>query len=553
VERIKTTKSLRLLLFLYSGMALKTVSRSFRFWSIASLMAIVNLVVFDALMMHAPETMQVQYTPDDAYYYLQLAKNYAKFGYWTFDSGFSITSGFHLLHAYLLAFLYRLTQANTLTFVQYGLILSNVLTLSLALFVWWKGYRRRDPYFLLSLALIASTTSFLVNSTSIVEWPLVIWCAAAYCFVVYDRPQSPRAAFLLFFLGLLLSLARSDSGLLPFSFFAASLILSKRHNENGRVIAAAAGLGGALLGVLLILLHNYAFTGEVIQSSAKMKAFWSQFNSQSFYGAFSTIMLVLGIDLKTLAFQRSVYLAGLELVSGAVILIILSKRSGTTELPLQAFKLDKEKPRELTMTLAAIICLAGYLLFYAYSGGLQNWYTANLIAPVFILGVAIGHYLDQRIIPEQHFTMAWFSTAAVMTIVMNLYTTYPISTERAPWPHQQSTLAAALYLHENPPDGRIGAWNAGVIGYYQGGTIINIDGLVNEDIYPFAISNTLPLYLKEKGITYIIDFENMLHPPFSLRGGYNDPAFLGKLEPLMQFDDGQYPEWKFLRLYRINP
>src|SRR5512147_1206963 len=80
----------------------------FRLWSIVSLLAVIHLIVFDALIVSAPEILQVQYTPDDGYYYLALARNFVRFGQWTFDGGNSLTSGFHLLQGYMLALGYRL-------------------------------------------------------------------------------------------------------------------------------------------------------------------------------------------------------------------------------------------------------------------------------------------------------------------------------------------------------------------------------------------------------------------------------------------------------------
>jgi hypothetical protein len=91
------------------------------------------------------------------------------------------------------------------------------------------------------------------------------------------------------------------------------------------------------------------------------------------------------------------------------------------------------------------------------------------------------------------------------------------------------------------------------MGYYLGGaTIVNMDGLVNNDIYPYAVSNRLPEYLQAQGIRHILDFENMFAPVFAARGGYEDPEFLARLKPIKTFDEGQYIEFKFLRLYVID-
>ena len=72
---------------------------------------------------------RVQFVPDDAYYYLTLARNFAKQGQWTFDSGVSLTTGFHPLHAYVLSAIYSLTHPSPEQFVGYSITLSILLVL----------------------------------------------------------------------------------------------------------------------------------------------------------------------------------------------------------------------------------------------------------------------------------------------------------------------------------------------------------------------------------------------------------------------------------------
>lgn len=129
---------------------------------------------------------------------------------------------------------------------------------------------------------------------------------------------------------------------------------------------------------------------------------------------------------------------------------------------------------------------------------------------------------------------------------------FPVSTANAPWPHQQTMLETGKYLSQQELDGMVGSWNAGIIGYYQGGTVINLDGLVNNDIYEYAIRNDLPAYLSREGINYIVDFENtLLEEQRRLRGGYNDPHFLKSLRPIKVFDSDEH-FWKNMTLYRIE-
>ena len=48
-------------------------------------------------------------------------------------------------------------------------------------------------------------------------------------------------------------------------------------------------------------------------------------------------------------------------------------------------------------------------------------------------------------------------------------------------------MLAAGNTAEAEPAGLVGSWNAGIIGYYQGGDVINLDGLVNNEVYPYMV------------------------------------------------------------------
>ena len=109
------------------------------FWIAFSFAVILVIVLFDAIIITSTDTIQVQYVPDDAYYYLTLAKNFTIFGNWTFDSGHSVTSGFHPLLAFLLASFYWIAKPSTYEFAQFGIIVGSLLTI-ITLFVVWKFF-----------------------------------------------------------------------------------------------------------------------------------------------------------------------------------------------------------------------------------------------------------------------------------------------------------------------------------------------------------------------------------------------------------------------------
>ena len=81
---------------------------------------------------------------------------------------------------------------------------------------------------------------------------------------------------------------------------------------------------------------------------------------------------------------------------------------------------------------------------------------------------------------------------------------------------------------------------------------MNLDGLVNNDIYEHARDNTLLQYLAQVNVSYVIDFDWMfVDTAMRRRGGYDDAAFQSTLRPVTVFDRAT-SGWKGLTLYRID-
>ncbi len=527
-----------------------------RFWGVASFIAILHIVLFDLRIITAAETLQVQYIPDDAFYYLTLSRNFATMGMWTFDSGISTATGFHPLLAYLLALLYKTVQPAPEAFVQYGLVLSSLLTLTTLLIIWALGLRQSKPYFLMILTLLISSKNYTYNSISITEWPLVVLFASLYVlYFYYSYYTVSRNSFLvLFTLGLLGSLARSDFGLLPFALFAASLLVMRFTRHRRAILMSFAGLVGAGLGVVLIFVHNYIFSGHILQSSARMKAYLAQVYGVAYMPTVRLIAdLLTGVVRNVTGGYGLPALIALLFTILAVFVILKSRNmAGSHSGAGLSLGIDG-RLRELTLVTAAGLCIMGCIFIYAHNAGIQPWYSANLVVPIFVLLVTVLCYFDSAI--QHHYRK--LIEVAVSFIVIGIITGnlvaihYNLANSR--WPHQQIMLAAGRYLSQQTLDGNIASWNAGIIGYYQGGNVINIDGLVNDDIYPYVVNNALPTYLLYHDVNYIIDFQNMLNEPDRrLAGGYNSEAFRNSLQPVKVFDEGQY-RWQHLTLYRLSP
>jgi hypothetical protein len=63
----------------------------FAVWLTFAALTGLNVVIFGTAIIRASDMLKVQNVPDDAFYYLLLAKNFSSLGQWTFDSGISVT------------------------------------------------------------------------------------------------------------------------------------------------------------------------------------------------------------------------------------------------------------------------------------------------------------------------------------------------------------------------------------------------------------------------------------------------------------------------------
>ncbi len=502
-------------------------NRWLKLWLAIVLIAVINLIIFDAIIVSSPDTVQVAYMPDDAYYYLSLARNFVHYHEWTFDSGISKTSGFHPMLAYILALLYAIFRPGTDSFVRIGLIVSITFTLLSTFFLLWQGWQRKEAFFLAALAIILSERNILLNSVSGVEWPLVVFVIALFCVTMARNYSSRAGKMTLFVLGALGSLTRSDFGILTFAFWCAALVLWRGNKNKDFLSAAGSGVAGAVVGVGLLFLHNYVLTGLAVQSSALMKSQWT---------------------------SREAAISILRNGLAGLILVIV--------LPLLFGFLNRKKVRAVLsglsevqklFGLAALFDWIGYAIFYSRASDVQPWYSANILMPAFVFLAALWYSIEHGILKKLKLApQIVFIVLFAGFFSRTLLVTYPINAANGEWPHQQAMLEAGKYLREHPLDGHIGGWNVGIVNYYQGGEVINLDGVVNNDIYPYATTNTTPIYMQKKNIQYIIDFDNMFRELAVERGGYDDPLFLSSLQPLMRFDEGQYPTWVHLTLYKIG-
>jgi hypothetical protein len=485
----------------------------------------------------APPLLRAEYLPDDAFYYLTLARHRAVSGTWTFDGGVSVTTGFHLLQGYALALLFAANPTTAEPFVREAVILSlAVLIPALAVAATFVIRANRLLPALL-LALFALSRNVALNAPSAMEWSWVVTLSVGYAVALVGLGRRPTAggAACLFACGAVGSLARSDFGLMPAAMFAAVLVLPGLATDLRRhfLLGAGAGVAGAACGVAIMLIHNVAVSGQALQSSASVKWSWLAVYGPALTPILFKVEWLFGRSSRT------------TWIAAAVMIAAMSVR-GLGEIIARP-ALDGAAVSRRIVWLGSLLTVGGYTVFYSLNPAVQHWYTANLVGPLFILLTFPA--LGTR--PAHPLMLA--ATGAALVLLLGQFVQIASFSRIPEYPHQRAMAEAGQYLQDHPPDGRIGAWNAGLVGYYQGGAIINLDGLVNNESAAYAARANLPAYLDARSIAYVVDDPLMLESVAMRRaGGYDDDVFVARLRPIRRFGP-PYGIWTGETLYKVMP
>lgn len=496
---------------------------------LVSLLSLWRVLCFQA----SPDDVLVTVIPDDAFYYMKLAMHRAADGQWTFD-GTNAATGFHLLYGHLLHAVFAVSpDMDWRTLYRIVGVLASV-TLGLSAWLTTRVAMREFGIACLPLALapFLSHTALVQGTLMMESWLVLLFAALTVHGVTSRQPLQPANVLGLLSIGVLGSLSRTDFGMLP-GILTVVAFCVRSPERNNLFMRSAVVLSGAVLGVILCLLHNHEVSGQFTQASAQVKLHWSAMAGHSI--------------LQPLGLLASVIFPGLpdvERFGHPIKLIILASGVVLSAALFKAWRARHENPTGAALMAGAAFTLAAYVLFYRHnSEALQIWYAANLLVPSSLLLAAMGHHLLRD---RAKWLAPLVAAAYLLHGVTHLFA--------VPYPQQAGLLKGAQYLNAHPVAERYGAWNAGILGYFIHQPVVNLDGLTNDTAGPHIKSNTLLDYIVSERIHYIIDHEVMLQSPaFRRRGGYDDERTLRCIRPLLRVD-GDAATWgtSHLALFQIS-
>ena len=480
-----------------------------------ALVALVFLLSAIRLLFFASSSVGdlVEVIPDDAFYYFQMAAQRSKTGLWTFD-GNSPATGFHVLYGYFLLLVFKVVPDISLTHLFLIVGTLSCLSISFSVYILTKTVHSLYGFAPAIVSVVPFFSySMLIQGTLMMEsWLVILFCSLTFYLVAWNTKHSlARIALVLFVVGCLGSLSRVDYGMLPGMLFC-SLFLGEKARFTAPVLKSFSVLAGAIFGVALVLMQNYLISGQLTQASAQIKYIWSSAAGHSvvpfMHILTSTAAPVFDLD----RYGKTIFLA-LSLA-----LLVFGIFRGSHDIRRQRRRLS------ILIAFGCYFTVLGYTWFYKHnSGGLNYWYSSVLIIPLAVGAASIAYYFFRQ--------LSLVGSACLIVTYIWLGLVNGILSK--PWPEQSSRMEAAYLLREWPQSEKYGSWNAGILSYFSQKPIVNLDGLTNDDVYPYIVDNKLLDYIKIERISYIIDSRHMVDSEYMrVRGGYEDTRIFSCITPV---------------------
>lgn len=461
------------------------------------------------------ETLLLRVTSDDAFYYFQIARNLAAGAGASLD-GETATNGFHPLWLLLVAAMQRLS-GDPIQALHLSLGLAAGLGTASVALVYAVLRRLGSPaaaawlaaaFYGLHPAVVVEAVNGLETALVVCTTALVVWL---FLGVTQARTPPPAIAWLrLGTAGGWMLLARTDS---VFVWGCVLLFLAVRARSPRELMRPVAAGAVSLAWLAPWLLWNLLRFGTIVQVSALALAEPIRADFLARHGA----------ELGTLL-ERSAFLiraAGWQLAHlyfvparAAIWPFALTWLAGAAALLLAPLEPERRRARRrlaLVMVPGSGILLA--LLFHAgVRWWTREWYfaCAGWLGAV-LLGVALAwlqEALERRFGARRRAAQLGFVAAGALSL--GLWLT-PSDAWVGASPHRVQQLEGARWLAAHTePGARIGAFNAGILSYFSGRTVVNLDGVVNGEAYEARRSGRLMDYILAKQLDYLVDWRGTL-------------------------------------------
>lgn len=461
---------------------------------------------------------------DDVFYYFQVARNLALNGWATFD-GIHATSGIQLAWGALL-WLLALIYDDRVELLRAALVLCVALNACAGAALWCLG--RRVYSVVVGDVALLFWSGYMVGRLPTMmglEYSLHVLTAVTIVALLWrmlvERTTIPRPPWLLG-LGALLTFnywVRLDSALISLSLWAwvTAALFQRRSSmqsfaRGAAVLTTPAALGAAAYAVTCVWL-----AGTVVPISGLVKGHYAREHFED-YGWLTSLAghAFWWGRIESRTFVDVLYsslLAGHRALGEPVPLLVLGLIVVITGVAVRILRLQRSDPRWQAARFVGILWLissAHALLVVAtighFSHVTQHYYAWLWVTGCLWLALVVQGFLSW--LPSAYAQRRAVAALLGVFVVAHIWNgVRPFVVQEPPRLHNRRLPVMEWMRTHLPADARIGAWNAGQLGYFSDRTIVNLDGLVNDEAYLRRLVNRAPVrdYLEAEGIQYLID------------------------------------------------
>ena len=441
-----------------------------------------------------PEPRVMAWLYDDCFYYVITAWHLSLQGISSFD-GVTRTSGYHPLWMWICAGLVKLHHGLDLTLVRLCMGASALISVSLVMAALVWSLRRGKNAWLWTMALACSSYSAWNNGLTIMEWPLVVlsWTALHLQLlrVADHRRASAQGMLLALLTGVLLTLSRTDSGIITAAYVVGGLVLFLRSRHAAALQQSVAALLGAVAGLFVNAVYDRVMTGTWLQQSAIIKHLFAQvtvpFNPVPAIWQFLRVLLFLPrLELSADTTARMDRLA----VVPVVVVIVTSMVFAVLRFRGLRDRWEQTSAQTRLTVTASVVGIAGYVLLDSFnSGAMYGWYTAPVTGFIVCLTSLAFRRMRSR-------------TVAVVVVAVLMLNAWGFLYGDGNASGQYGEVLIGKYLHQRFGSAIMSGGDVGKPSFYNGGVMLNTDGLMNNEIVPYLQAGRIHCYLLERHVAY---------------------------------------------------
>jgi hypothetical protein len=462
---------------------------------------------------------------DDAYYYFQVARNFVLRGWATFD-GLHATSGIQLLWG-LILFGVAGVFTERIAFLHAALALSALMNGGAGVLLWRFARKLYSPALgELAVMIWAGFMLGLRPTMMGMEYPLHITVIVVLFFIAWDLFAHPQNASLgkIAALGMFAAFnfgTRLDSGVYSALLIALVLLVLLRARVERSFLLKALVVLGAILGVSVCLFAalNYSFAGTLMPLSGLVKSFYAAHH----FDAYGWTTALAGhvfwfVEIQARAILdvvASILLEG-EVYEPLALIVILGMLGASVWGARRIYVTRAQNPERFRFAqflgllwlfgVVHVVTVVGTIGHFAHIT--QHYWGWLFITWCLWAAVLVEMALDGIQNARVRRSVAAIGLAAFLGAHLWFAVAYYIQPFVPNLNNRRVETAAWINAHL-PPDARIGAWNAGVLGYFSDRTVVNLDGLANDREYLQFLASGAPLqvYLQQQQIHYIVDVD----------------------------------------------